>query len=86
MYIGPTHFAPVIQQAIKIASIPNSQTHKSQKYFVLLILTDGMINDIDATIAAIIKASHYPLSILIVGVGNADFSTMQRLDSDGKVY
>lgn len=36
----------------------------------------------DATIGEIIKASNLPLSILIVGVGNADFGNMNTLDSD----
>ena len=33
----------------------------------------------DATISAIVRASELPLSILIVGVGNADFSAMNTL-------
>lgn len=35
-----------------------------------------------ATKAAIIDASSLPMSVIIVGVGNADFSNMQELDSD----
>lgn len=31
------------------------------------------------------KASLHPMSIIIVGVGNADFSEMRALDSDGKL-
>uniref|UniRef100_A0A8C7YG78 Copine C-terminal domain-containing protein n=1 Tax=Oryzias sinensis TaxID=183150 RepID=A0A8C7YG78_9TELE len=31
---------------------------------------------------AIVQASHLPMSIIIVGVGNADFSDMQMLDGD----
>ena len=46
-------------------------------YYVLLILTDGAIMDMSATTAAIIEASSLPLSILIVGVGDADFSAME---------
>ena len=49
---------------------------------MLLILTDGVINDLDSTKAAIIEASSEPISIVIVGVGEADFSQMQALDSD----
>jgi hypothetical protein len=45
-----------------------------QKYHVLLILTDGVINDIEATIGAIVNASYQPMSIIIVGVGEEDFS------------
>ena len=51
-------------------------------YFVLLIITDGIITDIDATKSAIIDASDLPLSIIIVGVGSEDFSAMDELDSD----
>jgi vacuolar-type H+-ATPase subunit F/Vma7 len=50
------------------------------RYFVLLFITDGIINDLDATISEIIRASALPLSILIVGVGPADFSSMNTLD------
>jgi hypothetical protein len=45
----------------------------NQKYTVLLILTDGVINDLDRTIDEVVKGSLLPLSIIIVGIGNADF-------------
>ena len=57
-------------------------SQESQHYTVLLIITDGVINDFDNTKAAIIEASSEPLSIVIVGVGAADFSQMHQLDSD----
>ena len=44
-----------------------------------------MINDFDNTKAAIIEASSDPLSIVIVGVGSADFSQMTQLDSDDQL-
>lgn len=31
---------------------------------------------------AIVHASHLPMSVIIVGIGNADFSDMQMLDGD----
>lgn len=34
---------------------------------------------------AIVRASYQPLSIIIVGVGNADFTDMQILDGDDGV-
>lgn len=46
------------------------------------MLTDGVISDMMATKRAIIDASHLPLSIIIVGVGEAKFSAMNELDSD----
>lgn len=43
---------------------------------MLLILTDGCIMDMAQTAQAIVEASLLPLSLLIVGVGDADFSAM----------
>jgi hypothetical protein len=51
-------------------------------YQVLLIITDGVINDMDATVDAIVHATGLPLSIVIIGVGDADFTDMERLDGD----
>jgi hypothetical protein len=49
---------------------------------VLLIITDGEISDINDTIGEIVDSSYLPMSIVIVGVGQADFSKMDQLDSD----
>ena len=54
----------------------------SQQYFVLLIITDGVITDMDQTRNAIVNASRLPMSIIIIGVGGADFSAMEFLDGD----
>lgn len=53
-------------------------------YFVMLILTDGEIHDIKETIDEIadISIKKLPVSFVIVGVGNEDFSNMVRLDGD----
>ena len=42
-----------------------------------MIITDGIINDMQKTIDQIVRGSNLPLSIIIVGVGNADFSSME---------
>lgn len=49
---------------------------------MLLILTDGVINDAQQTIDEIVRGSNHPLSIVIVGVGDADFQQMNILDAD----
>jgi len=49
---------------------------------VLLIITDGVISDMADTKRAIVYASALPYSIIIVGVGSADFSAMDALDCD----
>jgi hypothetical protein len=51
-----------------------------QAYSILLILTDGAVTDVNLTKQSIIAASTAPLSIVIVGIGHADFSAMQFLD------
>lgn len=67
---GPTNLAPVINHVARFAA-----TYKDgRQYFILLILTDGVITDMDNTINAIVNASNLPMSIIIVGVGNEDFS------------
>ena len=60
--------------------------HTFQNYFILLILTDGVITDMDQTRHAVVAASALPMSIIIVGVGGADFTMMEELDSDDGVY
>ncbi|TXG65741.1 hypothetical protein EZV62_007016 [Acer yangbiense] len=78
---GPTLFGPVINMAAQIASQSLSYNDRS-KYFVLLIITDGVLTDIQETKDALVRASDLPLSILIVGVGCADFTQMEILDAD----
>ncbi|XP_061293389.1 copine-1 isoform X5 [Bos javanicus] len=54
-----------------------------QQYFVLLLLTDGAVTDVEATREAVVRASYLPMSVIIVGVGCADFEAMEQLDADG---
>jgi len=51
-------------------------------YHVILILTDGQIHDIQQTKDQIVELSKLPLSIIIIGLGNDDFSNMEQLDGD----
>ncbi len=79
---GPTVFAEVIDYAA--AQARSKQEFNAavgeQSYTILLILTDGAVTDIEETKSAIRNASTAPLSIVIVGIGSADFSTMRFLD------
>ncbi|XP_072532603.1 copine-4 [Salminus brasiliensis] len=78
---GPTNIAPIIQKVANSAS-EEMHTKEAMEYFILLILTDGVITDMADTREAIVHASHLPMSVIIVGIGNADFSDMQMLDGD----
>ncbi len=80
---GPTHFAPIIKICTQLAKNVKS----SMSYSILMILTDGMINDWEDTVDAIVEASKIPLSIIIIGIGPDEdemFPDMRELDSDNK--
>lgn len=80
-FFGPTNFSPVINNTVQIAT---RYQEDGKHYFVLLIITDGIISDMFNTKQSIINASKLPISIIIVGVGNAEFEAMDELDSDGR--
>ena len=77
---GPTYFAPLITEAAKAAQA--NKIAEADVYTILLILTDGEIHDMDATIDTIVAAANLPISVVIVGVGHADFTKMEVLDGD----
>lgn len=76
---GPTNFSPTIKNYIQKA---DEFPRNGKRYQVLLIITDGQITDTEKTKLAIIEASLRPISIIIIGVGKADFSQMDVLDAD----
>lgn len=80
-FSGPTNFAPCIYESINAVS----QSVEKFCYSVLLILTDGLITDMNETISAIVEASRLPMSIIIIGVGNENFGQMEMLDGDNQV-
>ncbi|KAL5544043.1 hypothetical protein UlMin_007827 [Ulmus minor] len=85
---GPTSFAPVIEMAITTVEQSGGQYH------VLVIIADGQVTrsiDTDRsqlspqekrTVEAIVKASEYPLSIILVGVGDGPWDMMKEFDDN----
>ncbi|CAL8259959.1 unnamed protein product [Merluccius merluccius] len=83
-FYGPTNFSPIINHVARFASQALQQERAAQ-YFTLLIITDGVISDMDETRHAIVEAAKLPMSVIIIGVGNADFTAMEFLDGDASV-
>jgi len=75
---GPTVFTPLFDEMENYMILMSEH----RMYHCLLILTDGCINDLRETVDKIVMCTNYPLSIIIVGIGDADFSAMETLDSD----
>ena len=76
-FSGPSQFAPLIRKVIS-----RINQRDIFEYHILLILTDGVIDDLQQTIDILVEASLLPLSVIIVGIGNADFKKMEILDGD----
>ena len=79
---GPTYFTPVIKQVIKEINEDLENRREENHYYILMILTDGIIIDMKDTIDCIVEGSNLPLSIVIIGIGDADYTNMNILDGD----
>ena len=75
---GPTLFRPLIERII------SQFTNQDNTYNILIMLTDGDIDDYQETANVIVEATRRPLSVIIVGVGFENFTNMEKLDGDQK--
>lgn len=81
----PSDLIEVIQVASKSARSKQAEAKifGKQSYTTLMILTDGAVENIQQTTQVLEKVADSPLSIVIVGIGNADFTAMSFLDEVG---
>ena len=79
---GNTKFSFILKRVISNINKDLKYKKAENHYYILLILTDGVVNDLKDTIDLIVEGSYLPLSIVIVGIGNENFSFMEKLDGD----
>ena len=73
---GPTSFAPLIYEAIRLVKL-------ERQYHILVIVADGKVDSRkEETVKAIVDATEHPLSIIMVGVGDGPWDTMEEFDDE----
>ena len=78
---GPTYFHYIIDNLNERVK-KEIQGDNFNNYNILMILTDGIIEDMDETINSLVESSYLPISVIIIGIGEEDFSLMVTLDAD----
>lgn len=80
---GPTLFGPLLTEFLTMMQAQRQSG--ANEYQILLLLTDGVIHDMPQTKDLIFQLAEMPCSIILVGVGSADFEAMEELDGDDGV-
>jgi Copine len=79
---GPTIYTQVLQAAASKAKRLHDAVHEQSQYVVLLVITDGVMDNYDETIERLNAYRTVPLSIIFVGIGRCDFTKMYNLRND----
>lgn len=82
MLWGPTMFSEVLKGAQTVIEM---RLHRSAPgapipYSCILLITDGVVDDMERTKSVIVGMSRLPISVIIIGVGKENFGRMRELD------
>ena len=70
---GPTLFSPLLQTL----RVLYEERFDLNEYTCITILTDGVIHDMSKTKNLVVDLSKLPVSLIIIGIGDEDFSQME---------
>ena len=77
-FSGPTNVFPILNRFVN--KIKNDKIINN--YNIFLLLTDGLIDDMNNAIDILIESSNYPISVIIVGIGDENFDQMEFFNQD----
>jgi len=82
-YIDPMEKASVLE-IMKLVKDWATRDLKANIYYVMVVLTAGHIDELQPTIDLLVDLAQLPVSIVLVGIGDYNFSTLEKLDGDKK--
>ena len=74
----PTVYSEVLEFAANDSVKADSDT----EYTVVLLITDGGVTDLEQTKQVLVRLSRLAMSVVLVGVGRGDMTSLRQLDSD----
>lgn len=85
---GPTSFTPAVNKVMDLCKMTYNESTARYKHHTCVIITDGATTTVKQDIETIRKASNYPISIVIIGIGTGmtpdkdEYKLMKSFDDE----